>query len=101
MLQRFLALKQRDDQLEHVKSLGNQAYVAMNKGQWSEAISCLSEAINQCGDCEVLADLHKDLGLALCHSGSIAEGKKELQIALHLNPSDRDTLQALNAVSGR
>lgn len=101
MLQRFLALKQRDDHLDQVKSLGNQAYAAMNKGQWSEAISCLREAINQCGNCEVLADLHKDLGLALCHSGNLAEGKKELQIALHLNPSDRDTLQALNAISGR
>ena len=93
LLQRFRTLKQRENQLEDVKSLGNRAYVAINKGQWSDAVSSLQEAIRQCGKCEVLADLHKDLGLALCHSGKLTEGKEELLESLRLNPSDRDTLQ--------
>jgi tetratricopeptide (TPR) repeat protein len=92
-------LKQRDDDLERVKSLGNQAYAAMNAGQWADAVPPLREAIKKCGGCEVVADLHKDLGLALCHIGNLREGKAELQVALQLNPSDRDTLQALTAIS--
>lgn len=99
LLERFRSLKQRDGQLEEVKSLGNQAYLAMNAGHWSEAALSLRKAIRQCGNCEVLAELHKDLGLALCHSGNVVEGKEELQVALRLNPSDRDTLQALRAIS--
>lgn len=52
LLERLRALKQRDNQIDQVKKLGNQAYVAMNNGQWTEAVSPLREAIKQCGDCE-------------------------------------------------
>jgi len=99
LLERFKELKQRDKQLEQVKVLGNQAYVSMMNGQWAAAVSPLRDAIVQCGNCEVLADLHKDLGLALLHTGNAREGRAELRTALRLNPSDRDALKGLAAIS--
>jgi len=44
----------------------------------------------------VAAALHRNLGLALCQSGNLQEGKQELQQALELDPNDRDAETALN-----
>jgi tetratricopeptide (TPR) repeat protein len=93
--QRFLAIQKQKDSLGEIKSLGNQAYIAMQAQNWSAAIPLLRQALSLCGDCSVEADLHKDLGLALCRNGDIQEGQTELRIALKLNPDDPDTVKAL------
>ncbi len=95
----FLSLQQKADVLEQVKGLGNQAYVAINNRNWPLAITTLRHAIDLCRDCEVSANLHKDLGLALCQSGDLSNGRQELQLALRLNPNDPDILKALSLVS--
>jgi tetratricopeptide (TPR) repeat protein len=99
LLERYHALQQREKQLRQVNSLGNQAYEAINNRQWPEAIAALREAIGLCGDCNMQASLHKDLGLALCNSGDIHAGEAELRIALRLDPKDRDTLKALATIA--
>jgi tetratricopeptide (TPR) repeat protein len=99
LMERFHELQQHEKMLHEVNTLGNQAYEQINNHQWPEAIATLREGIGLCGDCEMQALLHKDLGLALCYSGKTHEGEKELQIAHHLNPADPDTLRALTAIS--
>jgi len=92
---RFAAIQQEQKKIDAVKSLGNQAYLAMGDHKDAEAIQLFHQAIDQCGDCEIAAGLHKDLGLALCRTGDLASGKQELLTALKLNPKDPDTVKAL------
>lgn len=98
LMARFHELQQRDKQLRQVNTLGNQAYEAMNNRQWPEAITLLRQALEQCGNCELLATIHKDLGLSLCQNGDLKQGETELRIAQHLNPADPDILKALAAI---
>lgn len=93
--QRFSALRKQSNKIGEVRSLGNQAYLAMKARHWSEAIPLFRQALDLCGDCSLDAGLHKDLGLALCSSGNTAECQTELRTALKLNPNDTDTVKAL------
>jgi Tfp pilus assembly protein PilF len=63
--------------------------------EWAEAIRLLHQALAQCNGCTVASGLHRNLGLALCESGHLQEGKQELQEALELDPNDRDAEAAL------
>jgi len=55
----------------------------------------LKEAIETCGKCSVLPQLHKDLGLIYCHSGNFKNGRIELLEAQKLSPGDEDVAKAL------
>ena len=48
-----------------------------------------------CGDCSVRSQLHKDLGLIYCHSGSFSDGRAELLEAQKFAPGDQDVEKAL------
>lgn len=85
--------------LTAIKSLGNAANEAAKRQDWAEAIALLRKALGACGNCEVVAALHKNLGLALCQSGNTVEGRKELKAALKLDPADPDIVKALSIVS--
>jgi tetratricopeptide (TPR) repeat protein len=95
---RFDSEQQKDKADDAVKGLGNQAYLAMNQHNWPLAISTLRHAISLCPQCDAAANLHKDLGLALCQNGDLPAGREELRTALRLNPGDPDTLKALSVV---
>jgi tetratricopeptide (TPR) repeat protein len=99
--QRFNAIRENGDRVEQVKLLGNQAVAAMSREDWPGAIVIFRQALTLCGGCEAEADLHKDMGLALCHSGQIKEGTKELHIALSLDPGNLDVVKALQIVEPR
>ena len=96
--ERFAALQRDSETLEHVKTLGNQAYAAMQTKNWNQAVVIFRQAIDLCGECAVSAGLHKDLGLALCNRGDLAEGRRELQTALRLDPHDPDIVRALSVL---
>ena len=91
----FAALRQGSENLDKIKTLGNQAYSAMQTQDWAAAITTFKQAVDLCGDCGVSGTLHKDLGLAYCNSGQWKEGRTELQIALRLLPQDPDIVRAL------
>ncbi|HUD75889.1 MAG TPA: tetratricopeptide repeat protein [Terracidiphilus sp.] len=95
MSEQFLALRQKNAALEHSKALGNQAYGAYTQQDWPTAIRLYKGALDSCGECEIQADLHKNLGLTLCHAGNVEEGASELHKALALNPNDSDVVKAL------
>jgi tetratricopeptide (TPR) repeat protein len=94
--QKYEADKRKDADLAQVKSLGNEANVAASRQDWAEAIRILRKALESCGGCEVAGDLHKNLGLALCQSGNLDEGREELKEALKLKPNDPDIVKAYN-----
>jgi Flp pilus assembly protein TadD len=99
LMERFHELQQREKLLHQVNTLGNQAYAEINDRRWPEAIATLREGLRLCGDCQMQATFHKDLGLALCYSGELHDGEAELRIALRLNPADPDILKALATIS--
>jgi tetratricopeptide (TPR) repeat protein len=99
LMQRFTAVRDEDARLDSVKSLGNRAYTASQSKDWPEAISLLRQALSACSNCSVAAGLHRNLGLALCESGNLQEGKQELQEALELDPNDRDAEAALRMLT--
>jgi len=96
LMQRFAAVRDEDAKLDAVKTLGNRAYTASQSKDWPEAISLLRQALSACGECSVAAGLHRNLGLALCQSGNLQEGRQELRATLALDPNDRDAAAALN-----
>jgi len=92
--------KEKNDQLSsQVSTLGNHAYVAMQAQDWPTATSFLDKAIAICGQCNLLGDLHKNLGLVDCHRGDLAAAKRELDQALLFKPNDRDIVLALEWIS--
>jgi tetratricopeptide (TPR) repeat protein len=95
LMKRFVEVRDEAATLDAVKTLGNQAYTASKQQNWEEAIRLLRQALAQCNGCTVAAGLHRNLGLALCESGNLQEGKQELQQALELDPNDRDAEAAL------
>jgi tetratricopeptide (TPR) repeat protein len=99
LMKRFVEVRDESANLDAIKTLGNQAYTASKEQDWAEAIRLLRQALAQCHSCTVAAGLHRNLGLALCQSGSVQEGKQELQEALELDPNDRDAEAALRVLS--
>lgn len=97
---RFLALRNKERIYNHVESLGNQAYAAMQRHQWTAAISILQHAVALCEQCRASPTLYKDLALAYCNHGNLTDCRKYLHVALQLNPSDPDILRAL-AIANR
>jgi tetratricopeptide (TPR) repeat protein len=95
---RFAALQRDSETLDQVKTLGNQAYASMKAQNWNQAIQTFRQAISLCGECAVSGGLHKDLGIALCNQGQVAEGRLELQTALRLDPDDPDIVRALSVL---
>jgi tetratricopeptide (TPR) repeat protein len=74
--------KEREDRLNaQVSTLGNHAYMAMQAQNWTTANTLLDQAIEACGQCNLLGDLHKNLGLVDCHRGDLLAGKRELDQA--------------------
>ena len=94
----FDALKQKTGALERSKTLGNQAYGASTQQDWVKSEGLYREALETCGDCEIQAALHKNLGLVLCRAGNLQEGGSELRKALELNPNDPDVVKALSVL---
>lgn len=93
--EQFAALHKESATEDRSKALGNEAYRSFLAQDWTKAIQLFREALQMCGDCEVQATLHRNLGLVLCRAGNVEEGTSELRRALALNPNDRDAVKAL------
>lgn len=93
--EQFAALHKESATADRSKAIGNDAYRSFVAQDWPKAIQLFREALQMCGDCEIQATLHKNLGLVLCRAGNVEEGTSELRRALALNPNDRDVVKAL------
>ena len=67
---------------------------------WNQAVSQLEQAVQVCGNCPSLGDLHKNLGLIYCRSGDLEKGERELRMAANLKPSDPDVKKSLEIIEG-
>ena len=92
---RFEALQAEQHIMDRAQTLGNFALASADAHDWPKAVSQLKEAIDACGKCSALPQLHKDLGLIYCHSGDYKNGKVELLEAQMLTPGDEDIQKAL------
>jgi tetratricopeptide (TPR) repeat protein len=92
---RFQDLQAQQHIMDRAQTLGNFALASADAHDWPQAIAHLKEALDVCGNCSVLAHLHKDLGLIYCHSGDFTKGRIELLEAQKLSPGDEDVEQAL------
>lgn len=96
---RYVAVQKERRILDRMGTLASNATVAASAHDWLEASRDLKEAITECGDCSVKADLHKRLGLIECQSGDLASGEKELLTASSLKPSDPEIANALELIA--
>jgi tetratricopeptide (TPR) repeat protein len=92
---RFEKLQSDQHIMDRAQSLGNFALASADAHDWQQAIAQLKEAIAVCGECSARPQLHKDLGLIYCHSGSLSDGRAELLEARKLAPGDQDVEKAL------
>jgi tetratricopeptide (TPR) repeat protein len=92
---RFQELQAQQHIMDRAQTLGNFALTSADAHDWPQAIAHLKEALEVCGNCSVLAQLHKDLGLIYCRSGDFSKGRIELLQAQKLSPGDQDVAKAL------
>jgi tetratricopeptide (TPR) repeat protein len=96
---RYAETQKQRQILDNVGTLANNGVVAASAHDWSEAIRQLKDAIAECGDCDVKADLHKKLGLIDCQAGDLDNGEKELLTASGLKPADSEIDRALQLIA--
>ena len=89
------SLKTQRSNNEQAETLSNFAIAAAKANKWDDAIVQLRQAIQICGDCSSLAQLHKNLGLIQCQAGRFADCGTELRVALGKMPGDPEILKAL------
>ncbi len=92
---RFKAMQQQKQATTQAETLGNFALASANRGDYSQAVSQLHDAIHECGQCGSLADLYKNLGLIECKSGDVVNGKQDLLTAKSMKTEDADIAKAL------
>jgi tetratricopeptide (TPR) repeat protein len=95
---RFQELQAQQHIMDRAQTLGNFALASADAHDWPQAVAQLKQAIEACGKCSVLPQLHKDLGLTYCHSGDYKNGKVELLEARKLSPEDEDVTRALRVL---
>jgi Flp pilus assembly protein TadD len=95
MLEDFRQIQAARQRADEARQMGNEAYSQMQHRDWAAASATLETAIRICVDCPLQADLHQRRGLAECHRGDLDTGESELRLALSLNPTDRQTVEAL------
>ena len=88
-------LKAKRSEKEQAETLSNFAIAAARESKWDDAIAQLRQAIQICGDCSSLAQLHKNLGLIQCQAGRFTDCGTELRVALGKMPGDPEILKAL------
>jgi tetratricopeptide (TPR) repeat protein len=92
---RLEGLKATRSQTEQAETLSNFAIAAAKESKWDDAIAQLRQAIQICGGCSSLPQLHKNLGLIQCQAGRFDDCGAELRIALEKMPGDAEILKAL------
>jgi tetratricopeptide (TPR) repeat protein len=96
---RYVEIQKQRHILDNVGTLANNGVMAASAHDWPEATRQVKDAIAECGDCAVKADLHKKLGLIDCQAGDLGNGEKELLAARALKPTDPEIQQALELIA--
>ena len=97
--ERFAALQKKRQMTDQADTLGNFGLAAASARDWPQAIAHLKEALQVCGKCKSLADIHKNLGLIYCRSGDLKNGEEQLRLALKMKSGDPDVSKALQVIA--
>ncbi|MGH9426821.1 MAG: tetratricopeptide repeat protein, partial [Terriglobia bacterium] len=97
--QRFSALQQKRQMTDQADTLGNFGLASASARDWPQAVAHLKEALQVCGQCKSLRDIHKNLGLIYSRSGDLRKGEEQLRLALKIKPYDADVLKALQVIA--
>jgi tetratricopeptide (TPR) repeat protein len=97
-LERFQSLKKQREVDDRVQKLGSYGLEAAKARDWPQAVADFKEAIELCGLCASLEDLHRNLGLIFVLKGDVEEGRRELESALKIKPNDADARRALDSL---
>jgi len=97
-LERFEELKRQREIDDRIQHLGSYGLEAAGGRDWPRAVLDFKEAIELCGNCASLEDLHRNLGLIYILMGDPKEGRRELELALSIRPGDADARRALEAI---
>jgi len=97
--ERFTALQQKRQMTDQAETLGNFGLASATARDWPQAVAHLKEALQVCGQCKSLGDIHKNLGLIYCQSGDLRNGEEQLRLALKIKPNDPDVLKALEVIA--
>jgi hypothetical protein len=98
LMARYTAVQNERRILDRTGTLANNGSVAASAHDWPEATRQFKEAITECGDCAMKADLHKKLGLIYCQSGDLERGEKELMTANTIKATDPEIGHALQLI---
>jgi hypothetical protein len=93
------AVREKENLIDQARALAHDAVASMQADDWPEAMKGMKEAIQICGDCDIKADLHKNIGLISCDVGDLDHGEAELRLALALKPGDPQVERALALVA--
>ena len=85
---------------DQADTLGNFGLASASARDWPQAVAHLKEALQVCGQCKSLGNIHKNLGLIYCRSGDLRNGEEQLRLALKIKPNDPDVLKALQVIAG-
>ncbi len=96
--QRFAALKAEEQDTDRAGALWNFALAEAKKERWSKAFDLFRRALDVCGDCPAIAQIHKNFGLVYGHSGDFVSAERELVKAQRLLPDDAEIQEALRVV---
>jgi Tfp pilus assembly protein PilF len=96
----LLALQAQKQITSQAETLANFGLAAGQRGDYSQAISQLQDAVQECGNCPSRPDIYKDLGLIECRAGDVRSGEKDLLMAKQLKGEDADVGKALEVIRG-
>ena len=92
----FETRQQRYHIKKQVRILDHFALASAAAHDWDGAVTQLTEAIAECGECMKQPQLHKHLGLVYARSGQPTAAERELRISNRLAPEDVEVKQALH-----
>ena len=96
---RIAAVQEKEHLIDQARAVAHDAIASMQADDWPEAMKGMKKALQICGDCNIKAALHKNIGLISCDIGDLDDGETELRLALALEPGDRQVERALALVA--
>lgn len=95
---RLQELEQRDHAPGRVGLLSHLAQESATARDWPPVLSGYQEALRECGRCDSAAELHQALGITYCQIGRLADGERQLRVALQLRPDDARASQTIEQI---
>jgi tetratricopeptide (TPR) repeat protein len=95
---RLQELERRHDAKGRVGLLSHLAEESATARDWPTVLSGYQEALRECGSCDSAPELHQALGMTYCQTGRLADGERQLRIAVQMRPLGTISSQILERI---